>query len=86
MDDYNSPWEAVAPLLPHLGEIRRFAEPCAGNGRLVAHLQAHGLEFVYSGDLRDGRDALALTCADVARMDADAIVTNRPGPGPCFIR
>lgn len=38
-DYYQTPAAAVAPLVPHLPESRfSFIEPCAGDGRLVAHL------------------------------------------------
>ena len=36
-DFYPTPMEAVEPLLPHLPEGFKFAEPCAGNGALVEH-------------------------------------------------
>jgi hypothetical protein len=47
----------VEPLIPHLRGIRTFAEPCAGAGALVRHLEAFGLRCVYSGDIRTGQDA-----------------------------
>ena len=37
-DAYQTPAEAVAPLLPHLEPGSRFFEPCAGEGRLIEHL------------------------------------------------
>ena len=48
------------PLVPFLraGGIRTFAEPCAGNGDLVRHLESFGLRCVYQGDIRTGQDAL----------------------------
>jgi hypothetical protein len=58
-DFYPTPREAVLPLVPHLRGIRRFAEPCAGAGDLVRHLEEHGLKCVYAGDIADGRDAFA---------------------------
>ena len=61
-DFYPTPRAAVVPLVPHLrrGGIRTFAEPCAGDGALVRHLESFGLRCVYSGDIRNGQDALAL--------------------------
>lgn len=48
-DYYQTPYEAVIPLLPHLvaphsarGYVANFVEPCAGDGRLVRHLEKHG--------------------------------------------
>ena len=57
-DFYPTPRAAVVPLIPYLGGIRSFAEPCAGDGNLVRHLESFGLRCVYSGDIRDGQDAL----------------------------
>jgi hypothetical protein len=64
----------VLPLIPHLSGIRTFAEPCAGDGALVRHLEAFDLRCVYSGDIRTGQDALALDHYGAA----DAIITNPP--------
>jgi hypothetical protein len=74
MDAYDTPREAVLPLVPFLGGIRTFAEPCAGSGHLIAHLELCGLECVCSGDIRTGQDALLI---DVLN-GADAIITNPP--------
>ena len=38
-DFYPTPNEAVIPLLPHLPEKGLFAEPCAGDGRLIEHIE-----------------------------------------------
>ena len=59
-DFYPTPRAAVLPLIPYLRGIRSFAEPCAGAGDLVRHLEEFGLGCIYSGDIRDGQDALAL--------------------------
>jgi hypothetical protein len=73
-DFYATPRAAVVPLIPYLSGIRTFAEPCAGDGDLVRHLEEFGLRCVYSGDIRTGQDALALDRYGVA----DAIITNPP--------
>src|SRR6516164_11703780 len=73
-DFYPTPPAAVVPLIPHLRGIHRFAEPCAGDGALVRHLEAVGLRCVYSGDIRTGQDALAVN----SYGKADAIITNPP--------
>jgi len=77
-DFYPTPRAAVVPLIPYLRGIKTFAEPCAGDGDLVRHLEEFGLECVYSGDIRDGQDALAL--ADYG--DADVIISNPPWQQP----
>jgi hypothetical protein len=73
MDAYATPFAAVLPLLPHLRGVETFAEPCCGEGQLVKHLCALGLNCVYMGDVQTGRDALATIYTDL-----DAIITNPP--------
>lgn len=78
-DFYPTPAEAVAPLLPRLRPGMRFAEPCAGNGALIDHLEAAGHRCVAAWDiepLRDGierHDALTRMCGNV-----DVFITNPP--------
>lgn len=80
-DFYPTPREAVLPLLPYLPQGARFAEPCAGDGALVAHLEAAGMVCVEALDIepRTGgayqADALLDWRPDV---DADWIITNPP--------
>jgi hypothetical protein len=74
LDFYPTPFKATQPLIPYLSGVRRFAEPCCGDGRLVRHLESFGLVCVYAGDIADGRDALAHT--DYG--NPEAIVTNPP--------
>src|SRR3954470_5796311 len=59
-DFYPTPLAAVVPLIPYLRSVKSFAEPYAGNGDLVRHLESFGLACVYSGDVRSGQDALVL--------------------------
>jgi hypothetical protein len=75
-DFYPTPFAAVPPLIPHLrtARIRRFAEPCAGDGALVEHLQSFKLSCVYAGDIATGQDALARKSYGAI----DCICTNPP--------
>ena len=50
-DYYPTPYEAVLPLLGHLPAGARFVEPCAGDGRLIRHLQRNGFRCEYACDL-----------------------------------
>jgi hypothetical protein len=73
MDSYETPPEAVLPLIPFI-EGLTFAEPCAGRGKLVRALENHGLRCFYQGDILYGEDALE-------RDDyggCDVIITNPP--------
>ena len=64
---------AVETLAPHLQGVETFAEPCAGEGRLIEQLAGIGLYCAYRGDLTSGEDALETTVPPV-----DAIITNPP--------
>lgn len=72
-DAYYTPVEPVIPLLPHLDGVYTFAEPCAGDGRLIFHLQGFGLMCTHAGDITWGQDALTTPIPTV-----DAIITNPP--------
>lgn len=73
-DFYPTPLKAVEPLIPHLNGTKRFAEPCAGEGHLVNHLESFGFKCVYYGDIATGDDALERR--SYGRIDA--IITNPP--------
>lgn len=81
-DFYPTPLEAVHPLLPHLNESSRFIECCAGDGRLIQHLEAAGHSCVSAFDIApqaEGiavKDALHTTSTDV--IHTDYIITNPP--------
>lgn len=78
-DFYPTPAQAVIPLLPHLSDIQRFCEPCAGDGALIDHLKAAGLACIAAWDIAPQRK-------DIAQHDAldrhighiDAFITNPP--------
>ena len=73
-DFYPTPRAAVLPLIPYLRAIKTFAEPCAGDGDLVRHLEGFGLRCTYQGDIRTGQDALERDHYGAI----DAIITNPP--------
>lgn len=75
-DAYHTPAAPVLPLIPHLRGVKTFAEPCAGEGHLVGHLQRFGLVCAYEGDIEAGYDALEYRFEDEATFDA--IITNPP--------
>lgn len=80
-DFYPTPFEAVTPLLPHLQGISTFAEPCAGDGKLMDHLSVSGFTCSYACDIEPQRDGVEkLSCFDVSQplADADCIITNPP--------
>lgn len=83
-DGYDTPLPAMWSLFPHLPDGARFAEPCAGRGVLVDHLENNGFQCVYAGDIRPRRsrilklDALKLSNVQLKLVKAEIIVTNPP--------
>jgi hypothetical protein len=83
---YDTPPEAILPLLPYLKKGCRYAEPCAGKGLLIEGLKANGFTCGYAGDIAprarsmsiERRDALTLTKAMLDRANVDLIITNTP--------
>lgn len=79
-DFYPTPWEAVVPLLPHLPYGTMFAEPCAGDGALIRHLEAGGMSCGEALDIEPKTpiaykwDALVWA----ADYSIDLIITNPP--------
>jgi hypothetical protein len=79
-DSYATPRAAVLPLIPWLRSsgVHSFAEPCAGDGDLVRHLEGFGLHCTYAGDISAGQDALARDHYGAC----DVIVSNPPYTRP----
>jgi hypothetical protein len=85
-DFYSSPESVVLPLLPHLEHGTMFIEPCAGDGRLIRHLEKHGMSCVWAGDIEPQGpdihryDALSDTgySAWQGEHSADMVITNPP--------
>jgi hypothetical protein len=79
-DFYPTPAEAVLPLLPHLPTgHRRFVEPCAGDGRLVRHLEKHGYICVDAFDIEPRHESVDRDDAlKVLVDDGDMVITNFP--------
>lgn len=71
-DFYETPWDAVRPLLPHLPRQCRFIEPCAGAGKLIDHLEAVGHKCIAAFDIAPQR-------ADIRQRSCHQVrVRNRP--------
>ena len=79
---YPTPFEAVVPLSQFVQKGRTFIEPCAGDGRLVKHLESLGMKCLGAYDIEplsdrvERKDAFSLTWDDV--KEADCIITNPP--------
>ena len=81
-DYYPTPYKAVEPLLPHLPPNSRFNEPCAGDGRLVDHLQNNGHICHLALDIEPQREDIIK--ADIfdsvqwSKYSIDYVITNPP--------
>ena len=80
-DFYPTPMEAVEPLLPHLPEGFKFAEPCAGDGALVEHLETKGA-CMWASDIEPQHEGIHESPYDKLGFDefieSDYIITNPP--------
>ena len=79
-DKYFTPYKAVVPLLPHLAPKTRFVEPCAGDGRLIEHLEKHGHICEYAFDIEPNSPEVDYGDALKVRIDDPELVacTNPP--------
>lgn len=83
-DFYSTPLAAVTALIPHLPTDFTFAEPCAGDGRLIDHIQElhNNCECIWASDIepRDtGISTLeALDLSEEHVVGCDLIITNPP--------
>lgn len=83
-DHYRTPWEPVVALSPFLSDVDGFAEPCCGDGTLIAHLERLGHECRLASDLEPighsgmTKNALLLNKNDVRRVSH--VITNPPWP------
>lgn len=80
-DKYYTPYEAVTPLFPFLPMNTRFIEPCAGDGRLIRHLESAGHECAYACDISpdcDGIEERDVLFFDAPLPTCDIIITNPP--------
>lgn len=72
-DDFQTPPEALAPLLPHLKKEWTIWECAVGTGNLAEELNRWGYEVIRT-DIIDGRDFLTWR----PQIAWDCIVTNPP--------
>ena len=80
-DFYPTPIEAVEPLLPHLPEEFSFAEPCAGDGALVEHLETKGV-CTWASDIDPQAEGIYKRSYDELSfdelIDSEYVITNPP--------
>jgi hypothetical protein len=69
------------PLLPHLPLCSSFIEPCAGDGRLIRHLEKAGHTCHYACDIEpqaDSIETLDVLFFGATLPETDLIITNPP--------
>ena len=80
-DFYPTPIEAVKPLLPHLPDGFGFAEPCAGDGALVEHLETKGV-CMWASDIEPQAEGIHKRSYDELSfdelIDSEYVITNPP--------
>lgn len=77
-ETYDTPFNAVGPLIPHLS-FSRFDEPCAGAGDLVRHLESYGLEAMRRTDIEPRHPSVAkFNALDINRCISRQFITNPP--------
>lgn len=84
-DAYDTPPQAVAPLIPHLPDRCTFVEPCAGAGDLMRALERAGMRCAGAIDIYPRSDGIRQKCALSARSllcDGNYIITNPPWTRP----
>jgi hypothetical protein len=79
-DFYPTPYEAVVPLLPHLGRPGTFCEPCCGDGRLIQYLERAGHKCICAFDIDPKLDGAYCLDATINWSDGDPdfYITNPP--------
>ena len=81
-DFYPTPFKAVEPLVLHLPNGFTFAEPCAGDGALVLHLELGGGRCMWSSDIEPQQYNIeTMDYSQVGEQEllgSDYIITNPP--------
>lgn len=82
-DWYPTPYDAVVPLLPFIIPKNpknkvTFIEPCAGDGRLIRHIEKHGPKCVYACDIEP-------QAPGIEKLDVLFFTEHLPFPGATHI-
>jgi len=83
-DYYPTPIKALQPLLPYLKDKTRFVEPCAGDGRLITHLEDEGHICVDAWDIKPQGPGIRTQDATThrSRHEDYCYITNPPWGRP----
>lgn len=85
-DKYYTPYQGVVPLLPFLKQHTAYAEPCAGDGRLITHLHQFDHDCMFASDIEpEGENIQTLNALELTPEHltfCDVIITNPPWSRP----
>ena len=83
-DAYDTPPEAVIPLLPFLLDNTKFVEPCAGRCHLIWALEDHGHICIFRSDIGPNYDngVLMRDALKIERALGECYITNPPWSRP----
>lgn len=78
-DFYPTPLSAVEPLRGHLPQWFTYAEPCAGDGRLIDHLTLMGGHCEHASDIEPQAEWIdKLNVFEMKNPNTRYIITNPP--------
>lgn len=77
-DRYDTPYDAVVPLLYHLPDDTEFIEPCAGKNALVNHLQMKGHHCISASDVSPRETGIQTCCVFEKSFHQYGIVITNP--------
>jgi hypothetical protein len=77
-DSYDTPYDAVIPLLKHLSDNTEFIEPCAGKNALISHLTQNGHKCLYASDTYPRHENIAIQCVFERPFYPEGLIITNP--------
>ena len=77
-DSYDTPYDAVIPLLKHLSDNTEFIEPCAGKNALISHLTQNGHKCLYASDTYPRHENIAVQCVFERPFHPEGLIITNP--------
>ena len=77
-DCYDTPYDAVIPLLEHLSEKTAFIEPCAGKNALTGHLTQNGHNCLHASDIYPRHENIAMQCVFEKPFHPEGLIITNP--------
>ena len=77
-DSYDTPYNAVIPLLEHLSENTAFIEPCAGKNGLTDHLIQNGHKCLQASDIYPRHENITTQCVFERPFNPEGLIITNP--------